>query len=107
MQLSERYADQLVEFREEASRQIAHQVRRDNYGVLRSFEISEDEQGVWIEVTVDLHGEVVARWGSEVYTRRELAITTEYGHFDDASFGAALLSTAVMEDLDTCGRRQP
>ncbi|MDH6229347.1 hypothetical protein [Streptomyces sp. MJP52] len=105
MSLRDRYADHLTTFHEQASAQITHQVSRDNHGTLRSLDISEDEQGVWAEAVIDLHGDVVARWGSEVYKRRNLIILNEGGPLDDAAFGADLFSTAVMEDLDTSGRQ--
>lgn len=104
MNLSQRHAAYLAEFRRNVRDQIAEDVRRAGYGSLRGFAFHEDEQGVWAEAVVDLHGEVVARWGSDVYTHRVPVILRDRGPLEEVYFGSALFTVAVMEDLDTCGR---
>ncbi|MFF5257180.1 hypothetical protein ACFY4K_34900 [Streptomyces leeuwenhoekii] len=105
MNLRQRYADYLAKFSEDAKKQIADHLVNDGFGNLRKFGFTEDEQGVWAEVEISLSGEVVDRWGSDLYTRRTLVIWRNDGPVDDAPFGASLLGVAVMEDLATCGRR--
>lgn len=106
MSLSEEYADYLTNFAEKARGQVEREVAQDGFGSLRSFAIREEEQGVFVEVEIDLQGEVVARWGSTIYKRRNLIIVRDEGPVDDASFAADLFSTVVIEDLFTCGRSE-
>lgn len=105
MSLRDDHADHLAAFAEDARGQVAREVEAEGFGTLRRLAIHEDERGVFADVEVDLHGEVVARWGSATYTRRSLVISREDGPLDDASFAADLLATVVIEDLHTCGRR--
>ncbi|MEU8699972.1 hypothetical protein AB0C61_20350 [Streptomyces sp. NPDC048680] len=55
--------------------------------------------------TIDLSGEVMERWGSDVHSRSYLIIRQQGGPIDPVEFGASFLHTSVMEDLDTAGRR--
>lgn len=72
---------------------------------MATIRLHEDRQGVWSSVTIDLHGEVVARWGSATYQRRSLLIRRDGAPVDELTFAADLLTTTIVEDLDTCGRQ--
>ncbi|MFJ9637448.1 hypothetical protein [Streptomyces sp. NPDC101178] len=107
MNLRDQYADHLRKFGAAATDGIESVLAEGNYGQLRKFGFEEDEQGVFATVDISLSGEVVQRWGSDVYRRRHLIIQRQDGPIDPADFGAALVHTSVMEDLDTAGRRPP
>ncbi|MHC3429333.1 hypothetical protein [Streptomyces sp. DT18] len=105
MTLRDQYADHLSAFGAAATGGIQGVLDESNYGQLSSLDFDENEQGVFVSFTIDLSGEVVERWGSDVYTRRYLIIRTQDGPVDPVEFGVSLLYTSVMEDLDTAGRR--
>ncbi|WP_415962033.1 hypothetical protein [Streptomyces sp. 021-4] len=105
MNLRDRYTDHLREFGAAATDGIESVLAEGNYGQLRALDFDEDEQGVFVTIDISLTGEVVQRWGSDVYRRRHLIIQRQDGPIDPADFGAALVHTSVMEDLDTAGRR--
>ncbi|MER7750188.1 hypothetical protein ABT013_33520 [Streptomyces bacillaris] len=107
MNLLDQYTDHLREFGAAATDGIERVLAEGNYGQLRALDFDEDEQGVFVTIDISLSGEIVQRWGSDAYRRRHLIIQRQDGPIDPADFGAALVHTSVMEDLDTAGRRPP
>lgn len=106
MSLRDQYSGHLSEFGAAATNGLESVLSEGSYGHLRRLGFDETEEGVFVTFEIALAGEVVQRWGSEVYSRRYLIIRRQGGPIDPADFGAALVQTSVMEDLDTAGRRQ-
>lgn len=105
MNLLDQYTDYLREFGAAATTGIESVLAEGNYGHLRALDFDEDKQGVFVTIDISLTGEIVQRWGSGVYRRRHVIIQRQDGPIDPADFGAALVHTSVMENLDTAGRR--
>ncbi|MFD0021275.1 hypothetical protein [Streptomyces sp. NPDC058382] len=105
MTLRDQYAGHLSAFAAAATDGIRSVLAEGNHGQLRSLDFDENGKGVFVTFEIDLSGEVVERWGSDVYSRRHLIIGQREGPMDPVDFGASLLHTSVMEDLDTAGRR--
>ncbi|NJQ03986.1 hypothetical protein [Streptomyces zingiberis] len=104
MSLRDQYAEHLSNFDAAAKEGINNVLAEGNYGYLRRLDLNEVDEGVFAEIEIALTGEVVDRWGSDVYSRRFLIVRPEDGPMDPADFAAALVHTSVMEDLDTAGR---
>jgi len=102
MTLIEHYADYLQTFKDLTRAQVNETLSSGNLGVLKGFDIREDDSGVWAEVVIEVRG-------VEKLYRRSILIIDAADHppEDPADFAAMLFSTnVVQEELEVPYLRQ-
>lgn len=94
MSLQRQYTEYLRELEFDVRQGINDSLTSEKYGTLNSLNFHEDDQGVWLEASVQLR-KIEAPWKF-----RRVVVRLD-GPLDSPLMASTLFSTAMIEDLDT------